>query len=143
MKESIGKIQGNGMRELADRLSTMPENSRKLLARIVELAYQRNSRDQEKDKDRDRDNDRRPNTVYFPELHESCGLDVEAMYETLKPLQSAGLIEIDDQYPFEEIALVAQSPFGDNALAELSRRCELAKLSVWDVVVGNEWGGLE
>jgi hypothetical protein len=65
------------------------------------------------------------------------------MYETLKPLQRAGLIEIGDQYPFEEIVLVAQSPSGENALAELSRRCELAKLSVWDIVVGNEWGGLE
>jgi len=137
MENSAGKTSGNSLRELADRLSTMPENSRKLLARIIELAYQRKSGDQDQNKDR------RPNTVYFPELHESCGLDVEAMYETLKPLQRAGLVEIDDQYPFEEIALVVQPPSGENALAELSRRCELAKLSVWDVVVGNEWGGLE
>lgn len=135
MKSSAGKIQGNGMLELAARLSSVPENSRKLLARIVELAYQKKNRDQS--------GDRRPNTVYFPELHESCGLDVEAMYDTLKPLQSAGLIEIDDQYPFEEIALIARSSSGENALAELSRRCELANVSVWDVVVGSEWGGLE
>jgi hypothetical protein len=143
MKDSTGNIQGSGMRKLADRLMLVPENSRKLLARIVELAYQRKSRDQEKDKDRGRDNDRRPNTVYFPELHESCGLDVEAMYETLKPLQSAGLIEIDDQYPFEEIVLVAQSPSGENALAELVRKCERANVSVWDVIVRRKWNAIE
>jgi hypothetical protein len=139
MNNSARTIQGNGMRELAERLSPLPENSHKLLARIVELAYQGKSRDP----DQGRNNDRRPNTVYFPELHESCGLDVEAMYETLKPLQSAGLIEIDDQYPFEEIALVAQLPSGENALAELSHRCELANVSVWEVVVGREWSALE
>jgi|ERR1700722_236003 len=132
-----GKTEGNGMRELAEQLRTVPENSRKLLARIIELAYQGKSGDKDQGKDR------RPNTVYFPELHESCGLDVEAMYETLKPLQSVGLVEIDDQYPFEEIALVAQSPTGENTLAELSLRCERAKRSIWDVVVGGEWGGLE
>jgi len=136
MENSAGKTSGNSLRELADRLSTMPENSRKLLARIIELAYQRKSGDQDQNKDR------RPNTVYFPELHESCGLDVEAMYETLKPLPCAGLVEIDDQYPFEEIALIAKLPLGENALAELSNRCERANVSVWDVVVGGEWNAL-
>jgi hypothetical protein len=140
MKDSTGKHKGDGIRELAERLSPLPENSRKLLARIVELAYQGKSRDQ--DRDQNQNKDRRPNTVYFPELHESCGLDVEAMYETLKPLQSVGLIEIDDQYPFEEVALIAQLPSGENALAELSRRCELANMKVWDVVVGGEWNAL-
>jgi hypothetical protein len=141
MKDSTGNIQGNGMRELADRLMLVPENSRKLLARIVELAYQRESRDREQDHGQNKD--RRPNTVYFPELHESCGLDVEAMYETLKPLQRAGLIEIGDQYPFEEIVLVAQSPSGENALAELVRKCERANVSVWDVIVRRKWNAIE
>lgn len=127
------KLESNGMRELSDQLKMVPENSRKLLARMVELAYQRKGQAQ----------DRRQNTVYFPELHESCGLDVEAMYETLKPLQSARLIEVEKQYPFEEIALISQGPSGANALAELSRLCERAKISVWDVLVDLRWDALE
>lgn len=122
--------ESEGVRALADRLTPVPEISRKLLARIVELAYH------------GKGDGKQANTAYFPELHESCGLDVEAMYDALKPLQSAGLIALENQYPFEEIALVFKGPSGQNALAELSRLCERANVTVWDVVVGLRWDAL-
>ncbi len=125
MRDARREIASTEIRELAGQLRTVPESSRKLLARIIELAY----------RGKGEDHDRQQNTVYLPELHESCGLDVEAMYDTLKPLQSAGLIEIEKEYPFEEIALVARGSSGGNALAELARWCERAKVSVWDLVV--------
>ena len=123
--------EDNGLLELADRLKAVPENSRKLLARIVELAYQGDVKG------------RQENTVYLPELHESCGLDVEAMYDALKPLQSAGLLAVGNEYPFEDIELLAQGPSGKNLLAELARLCEQAQMRVWDVVVGLRWDALK
>ena len=125
MRDARREVASAEIRELAGQLRTVPENSRKLLARIIELAY----------RGKGGDHGRQANTVYLPELHESCGLDVEAMYDTLKPLQSAGLIEVKKQYPFEEITFVARGPSGGNDLAELARWCERAKVSIWDVVV--------
>jgi hypothetical protein len=133
MTDTRREIASAEIRELARQLRAVPENSRKLLARIIELAY----------RGMGKEHDRQQNTVYLPELHESCGLDVEAMYDTLKLLQSAGLIEVKKEYPFEEITLVARGPSGGNALAELAGWCKSARMSVWDVVVELQWDVLD
>jgi hypothetical protein len=39
----------------------------------------------------------------MPELHEACGLDVEAMYVLLTALRDAKQIVIEGDYPFEQI----------------------------------------
>ena len=46
-----------------------------------------------------------PGTATLPEVHEACGLDVDQMYSLLRSLKEAGLIEIEGEYPFEEIKL--------------------------------------
>jgi hypothetical protein len=105
---------------LAGRLGGVPESSRKLLAHIIELAYAANRLS------------RQPDTAYLPELHESCGLDVEAMYETLQPLQGAGLIEMENQYPFEDVRL---SDPEENSWPEILRRCQSKNIPLRDVIV--------
>lgn len=42
----------------------------------------------------------------MPEVHEACGLDVDAMYALLQVLKDANLIMIEGDYPFEEIRLI-------------------------------------
>jgi hypothetical protein len=42
----------------------------------------------------------------MPELHEACGLDVEAMYALLQELRDANRIAIEGVYPFEQIRLI-------------------------------------
>jgi hypothetical protein len=42
----------------------------------------------------------------MPELHEACGLDVEAMYALLRELQDAKRIVIEGEYPFERIRVI-------------------------------------
>jgi hypothetical protein len=107
------------LQSLATRLESVPETSRKLLAHIVELASRGSGKERQED------------TAYLPELHESCGLDVEAMYETLQPLQRAGLIEIENQYPFEDIRLDAAKSF-----SAVSHLCEQKKIPLQDVITG-------
>jgi benzoate-CoA ligase len=46
----------------------------------------------------------------MPEVHEACGLDVDAMYAALHLLVDAGLIELTGEYPFEEIVPSAVAP---------------------------------
>src|SRR5262249_11219791 len=107
------------LQSIAARLENVPESSRKLLAHIIELAS------------RGRGAERQQDTAYLPELHESCGLDVEAMYEALQPLQRAGLIEVENQYPFEDIHLGAAKSFA--AIANLS---DQKKIPLQDVLAG-------
>src|SRR3954470_9544463 len=59
----------------------------------------------------------------MPRLHEACGLDPEEMDRCLHELRDADLIRIDGQYPFEQIAAVAE-PSGwvpMNSLAKLAK----------------------
>ena len=52
-----------------------------------------------------------------PEILEACGLDVEEFYALLNVLKDAGLIEVSNSYPFEEIQLTpeAEKAFRDTA----------------------------
>ena len=44
----------------------------------------------------------------MPELHEACGLDVDAMYALLSALKDAKRIAIEGEYPFENIRLLGR-----------------------------------
>ena len=52
-----------------------------------------------------------------PGILEACGLDVEEFYALLNVLKDAGLIEVSNSYPFEEIQLTpeAEKAFRDTA----------------------------
>lgn len=108
--------------KLGAQLRSVSEHARKLLAQIIELAYH------------GRGQQRKPDVAYLPELYESCGLGVEAMYPLLDELQGAGLIEIEDRYPFEDVKIPV-TPSGENVLAEISRFCESEKIPLRDVIV--------
>ena len=82
------------VREFSDRLRSVSEHARKLLAHIAELAYH------------GRGQQRKPDVAYLPELHESCGLDVEAMHSLLDELQRAKLVRLEDPYPFEGVKIL-------------------------------------
>jgi len=45
----------------------------------------------------------------MPEVHEACGLDVDQMYALLRVLREARLIEMEGEYPFEEIKIAPKS----------------------------------
>jgi predicted transcriptional regulator len=115
-------IDAADLNSLGQKLRSVTPQARKLLAKIAELAYH------------GRGEDRQPDTAYLPELHESCGLDVEAMYETLDELKRAGLIVIEKEYPFEDIA-IAKERSGINAIAEITRACGLKHIGLRDVLV--------
>jgi hypothetical protein len=123
MVDTKTQSERQDLRGLAERLQGVPESSRKLLAHMVELAYDRNREG------------RQPDTAYLPELHESCGLDVEAMYETLLPLQRAELIELENEYPFEDIRLIAAGASGEKLLLAVLRFCKHEKVPLRDVIV--------
>ncbi len=71
-----------------------------------------------------------PGIATMPEVHEACGLDVDAMYSVLRILREAGLIKVEGEYPFEEIRLADSS-----GIREILERCESAAIPLEDVVV--------
>ena len=104
--------------DLADRLRPLPVSARKLLCVIARQAYHGALRSKPK------------GIATMPEIHEACGLDVDAMYSVLKTLRDAGLITMAGEYPFEEIQ------FNESTEIEaLVKRCELTGISQEDVVV--------
>jgi hypothetical protein len=143
-KIKIGKFMGAGLvvggdaaihaasvALLADRLAGVSEQARKLLMRITELAYHGRGDDRQKD------------TAYLPELHESCGLDVESMYATLAILQQAGLIQVEKQYPFEDVRLPKASGASAPVLATISQFCEQEQIPLREVIVDLRFDLLE
>ena len=70
----------------------------------------------------------------MPELHETCGLDADAMYALLKELESAGSIRVEGQYPFQDVVPTAGG--GDWPLiVNLARYCAAEGLPLKDVIV--------
>jgi hypothetical protein len=66
-----------------------------------------------------------------PEILEACGLDVAEFYALLKVLSGAGLIQVLDAYPFEEVQL---SPAAAEAEA-LVERCKRENIPFEDMFV--------
>ena len=115
-------IDKEDLASLEKRLSSVPSQARKLFTHIAELAYH------------GRGGDRQAHTTYLPELHESCGLDVEAMYETLDVLKHAGLIVVEKPYPFEDV-VIAKELSGRNVVESVARICEQKRVPLRDVLV--------
>ena len=108
--------------EFSGRLHSVSEQACKLLAHIAELAYH------------GRGEERKRDVAYLPELYESCGLDVEAMYSLLRELQHAKLVRLEDPYPFEDVKILPSSS-GWNVLHAVAKFCEPEKLVLREVLV--------
>jgi hypothetical protein len=111
------------IREFSDRLHSVSAQARKLLAHIAELAYH------------GRGQQRKPDVAYLPELHESCGLDVEGMYSLLHELQQAKLIQVEDRYPFEDVKILRASS-GWNVLQAIAGFSQNRKIPLREILVG-------
>lgn len=66
----------------------------------------------------------------MPEIHEACGLDVDGMYSVLQVLREARLINLEGEYPFEEIHFTGNGI----AMESVLKRCEAASIAVEEVV---------
>jgi hypothetical protein len=122
-RASIGDpAEAQDLSEFQSRLGLVSQPARKLLVHIATLAYH------------GRGQNRKIDTAYFPELHESCGLDVDAMYALLKELAQAHLIEIEDRYPFEDVRIAAMGS-GGNVLFALSAFAESEGVSLRELLV--------
>ena len=106
------------------RLEALPEPPRKLLLRIAELI------------DLGRGNQRKPGVVYMPELYESCGVEVNEMYPMLQPLIQGKFVELEGDYPFEDLHVL------DPELGEITRLCHGRKVETRDVIVDLEFSKL-
>ena len=115
-------VHAADVHEFSDRLHSVSEQARKLLAHVAELAYH------------GRGQQREPDVAYLPELHESCGLDVEAMYSLLNELQKASLIQVEDAYPFEDVKILSSSS-GWNVLESLTKFSETQNVPLREVLV--------
>jgi len=114
-EQSSGANRAEGLHEFSERLNSVSPQARKLLVHVAELAYHV------------RGQQRKADVAYMPELHESCGLDVDAMYSLLQELKTAKFIDVEDQYPFEDIRILPSSS-GRNLLAEIAKRSADGKI---------------
>jgi hypothetical protein len=110
------------IREFSDRLGFVSEQARKLLAHVAELAYH------------GRGQQRKADVAYLPELHESCGIDVERMYTLLNELQQASLVQIEEQYPFEDVKILSSSS-GWNVLQAIANFSENRTIPLSEILV--------
>lgn len=113
---------GEAFGKFAARLQALPESARKLLAHISELAY------------REHHDGRKQGVAYLPELHETCGLGVDEMYELLKQLEQGEFIRLEGEYPFQEVAL-RDLPGGWVVMQDLWRFCQGEQISLREVLV--------
>ncbi|GEM_PF-4189250 len=70
---------------------SLSSSAKKLLAVIVQQAEHGTLRS------------KAPGVATLPEIHEACGLDPEPMQVLLRELVDAGRIQIEGEYPFEEL----------------------------------------
>lgn len=116
------RAHAEDLQAYAERLRSLSAYARKLLVHIAELAYH------------GRGEQRKPDVAYLPELYECTGLGVEAMYPLLDELKQGKFIEVEDQYPFEDVKIPATSS-GVNVLAIVARFCEQEQIPLSDVLV--------
>jgi len=86
-----GEAGENSVSSRFDPLQALPVNARKLLSVIVQQVGSGPIRP------------KRQGTATPPEILEACGLDVTEFYELLNVLAEAGLVRVQNAYPFEEI----------------------------------------
>ena len=104
---------------LLQRLQTVSVAARKLFAVIVREAYHGPLQPKV------------PGVATPPEILEACGLDVGEFYSLLTVLREAGLVQVANAYPFEEIQL---SPEASEA-ESLAGRCARENTPLEDVFV--------
>ena len=110
------------LQELIPRLQCVSARARKLLTEIADHTYD------------GRLVRRSPHTAYLPELYDSCGVGVEEMYPLLQELHDAKLVELEGQYPFEDVKIPAGEA-GNIPLADLAHYCREHQVSLRDAVV--------
>jgi hypothetical protein len=66
----------------------------------------------------------------MPEVHEACGLDVDAMYSVIEVLREAGLIKLEGEYPYEEIRLTGAALVMESVL----KQCEAGGIALEDLL---------
>ena len=76
------------------QLEQLPAPARKLLAVITSQAYSGTLRSKPR------------GIATMPEVHEACGLDPDEMAPLVHALADAGFIEIEGEYPFEQLKLI-------------------------------------
>lgn len=108
--------------ELLPRLQGVSARARKLLVEIADHTYDGKLAR------------RSPDTAYLPELYDSCGIGVEEMYPLLQELHGAKLVELEGEYPFEDVKIPAGNS-GNIPLGELTRYCQANEVSLRDAVV--------
>jgi hypothetical protein len=116
------RAHAEDLKAFSGRLRSLSPYARKLLLHIAELAYH------------GRGEQRKPDVAYLPELYECTGLGVEAMYPLLEELKQGKFIEVEDQYPFEDVR-IASSTSGINVLRTIARFCEQEKIPLREVLV--------
>jgi hypothetical protein len=102
-----------------ERLQLLPVQARWLLCAIVRLAYQGPLRS------------KAPGRVTMPEIHETCGLDVDELQGLIALLEAAGLVSLAESYPFQEVQLE-----GANSWEDLLNHCKSAGVPLEAVVAG-------
>ena len=102
-----------------DQLKTVPLPARKLFAMIVREAYHGPIHPKPK------------GIATPPEILEACGLDVGEFYSLLETLKKARLIQVINEYPFEEVQV---SPEAAEAEA-VAERCFRENVPLEDVFV--------
>jgi hypothetical protein len=113
---------GEAFGRFAARLRALPESARKLLAHITELAY------------REHHDARKPGVAYLPELHETCGLGVDEVYELLKQLEQGEFVRVEGEYPFQDV-VPRELSGGWEVMQDLWGFCQLERMAVRDLVV--------
>ena len=121
-----------GFGEFITRLRALPEGARKLLAHITELAY------------REHHDGRKPGAAYLPELHETCGIGVDEMYELLQQLERGGFAHVEGEYPFQDVVLKSVALPGTEwpLVQDLWRFCSAEQIPLRDVVVDLKFDSL-
>jgi hypothetical protein len=104
--------------EFRKRVEGLPVSARRLLCLIARLGRHGPLRSKE------------PGVVTMPELHEACGLEVDAMSSLLTMLSGSDLIAVNGAYPFEEITFANWLP-----LDSIMKRCEADGITIERVVV--------
>ena len=116
------RAHAEDVKGFAGRLRDLSPYARKLLLHIAELAYH------------GRGEQRKADVAYLPELYECTGLGVEAMYPLLEELKQSKFVDVEDQYPFEDVKISSTSS-GVNVLRTIARFCEQKKIPLHDVLV--------
>jgi hypothetical protein len=113
-----------------ERLQPLPVAARRLLCVIIRQAYQGTLRS------------KAPGRATMPEIHEACGLDVDAMQGLLTFLKDARFISLEGSYPFEEVQLEGERD-GDASIWEtVLKRCAATDTALETVIVDLQFQSL-